>query len=429
MKMKSLLFISATLIAGSFALHAQNPMHQRTCGVLNHEQELQAANPARAIERENYEQLITNSNLRQGQPASATSISTLPVVVHIVLNQNLPVNQVLSQIHVLNQDFTRTNPDASNTPAAFQGVAANTTIQFCLAQQDPQGNWTSGIEYRQSSATFSNDNVKHYSTGGLDAWDPSRYFNIWVCDLSFFLGYAEFPTASLSNTYGVVIGYLYFGSNYTPYGSSFNLDPSFNSYTRGRTATHEIGHCFDLFHIWGDDGSACSGSDLCADTPNQADETYGAPSFPQVDACSPNSPGVMFMNYMDYTDDVAMNIFTNDQKTRMLAVLGSSPYNALTTSNACQPNGIAVRPAENLSVALYPNPANEQVNMEIAFANAESVSISITNALGQTVYAENRRKNNSGIYALDLSAMEAGIYFVEIRAGEERNIQRLVISH
>lgn len=415
--------IPALIFFSAFTANSQNNQ-QRSCGVMNHEQLLEISNPNRAIDRASFERLTQTENSRLTQNANA-SVLTVPVVVHIVLPQNLPSNQVLSQIQVLNEDFSRTNADAANTPAPFQSVAANTTIQFCMAHQDPDGNWTNGIEYRQSSATFSGDGVKSYAQGGLDAWDPSRYFNIWVCDLNFYLGYAEFPTSSVSYSYGVVIGYRYFGSNSTPYGSGFNLDAT---YDRGRTATHEIGHCFDLYHIWGDDGNSCSGTDYCADTPNQASETYGNPSFPQVDACSPNSPGIMFMNYMDYTDDVGMNIFTNDQKARMLAVLNATPYNALTTSNACQPNGTGNGIAPSLNVILYPNPSNGNISLQIPSMQKGPISFTVLNALGQVIYSESQNENHYEIYHLDLTGISKGVYFIEVKSGEEKIVERIIIS-
>lgn len=353
---KSLLTLGCFLFVGSAAIFGRGVLHGsakasfkftreipaapvQRCSVNEHETYLQSINPNRAAERAAFEQQVnTWIQNNANNPAVQGGTITIPVVVHVVWNtagENISDNQVLSQIQVLNEDFGRTNPDAVNTPAAFQGVAANTDIQYCMATVDPNGNPTTGIERRQTTVTqFSmNDAVKFYSQGGLDAWNVTQYLNLWVCDLSTgLLGYGEFPTGTASNTFGLVMDYLCFGSNYTSYGSGFSFTPGFD---RGRTSTHEIGHCFDLYHIWGDDNGSCSGSDLCADTPNQADETYGCPSFPQV-SCSNGPNGDMFQNYMDYSDDICMNLFTLNQKARMLAILNSTPYNALQTSTGCQ---------------------------------------------------------------------------------------------
>jgi hypothetical protein len=300
-------------------------------------QYLQSVNPNYAADRNAYEQqiqeYIRNNQARMGN--STQSVITLPVVVHVVYKtaaQNIPDNQVFSQIQVLNEDFGRTNADANT----HWSQAANTTIQFCLAQQDPNGNVTNGIDRVSTTVTSfgTNDNVKHANTGGANAWDPTRYLNIWVCNLgSGLLGYGEFPTASVSQTMGVVILYSAFGSNYTSYGTFSAVQ---SPYDRGRTTTHEFSHCFNLYHIWGDDGGACSGSDQCSDTPNQADATTTCYTYPHTDACATSNPGIMFENYMDYSYDNCLNLFTTGQTTRMLAVLNSSPYNALQTSNGCQ---------------------------------------------------------------------------------------------
>jgi hypothetical protein len=327
--------LSVFTLTGFSQANNKKPQHEcnEKCGVMHHEQYLQQINPNRKTQREQYEQQLQEyMAANKINPQTMSAVVTVPVVVHVVYQnnaENISDPQVLSQITVLNQDFGRTNTDANQTPSAFAGVAANCSIQFCMAQRDPQGNPTNGITRTQTTlSSFStNDAVKFTSQGGRDAWPTTQYINIWVCDLSGgILGYGEFPTGSPSNTFGLVCDYAYFGT-------TGNVSPPFNL---GRTATHEIGHCFNLFHIWGDDGTSCSGSDQCADTPNQADENYGCPTFPNV-SCTNGPNGDMHMNYMDYTDDACMNMFTQGQSTRMNAVLSTTPYNALTTSNGCQP--------------------------------------------------------------------------------------------
>jgi hypothetical protein len=171
-----------------------------------------------------------------------------------------------------------------------------------------------------------NDNVKFSSTGGSNIWNRDKYLNIWVCNLSSgLLGYAQFPGGP-ANTDGVVIDFQAFGTNGTAQ-APFNL---------GRTATHEVGHWLNCYHIWGDDGTACTGTDQVSDTPNQADENYGCPVFPVI-SCNNGPNGDMFMNYMDYTDDGCMNVFTTGQKNRMQALFASGGFRSpLTTSNGCQ---------------------------------------------------------------------------------------------
>jgi len=327
--MKKIL-LSVAAIALSFGAFAQ-----RNCGVMQHEQYLQSKNPNRAQERAAYEQQIQNwlaANATAKTNQSTQSIMQIPLVVHMVYSSSADSvgdAQIFSQIQILNDDYTRNNADKANTPSTFTAVASAPMVNYCWAQRDPSGNATTGIERRKSTTTSwtTDDKVKAFSTGGLDAWDPSRYFNIWVCNLGGgLLGYGEFPTASLSNTYGFVAGANCFG----------NTGLAQAPYNLGRTATHEIGHCFNLIHIWGDE-AACAGTDQCADTPNQGPENYGCPTYPHTDACQASAPGVMYMNYMDYTDDNCMNTFTINQSSRMSAVVNTAPYNALASSNGCLP--------------------------------------------------------------------------------------------
>lgn len=302
----------------------------RTCAAEEVLQQQLLNNPAMRQEMDRIEEHVQ----KFAQTAHDRTVITIPVVVHVVWynsTQNISDDEILSQITVLNDDFRRTNADAGNTPSAFQGVAADCEINFCMATQDPNGNATSGIERRQTTVNgFStNDNVKFYSSGGLDAWDRDRYLNIWVCNLSSgLLGYAQFPGGP-ANTDGVVCDYAYFGT--------INSSPPFD---KGRTATHEVGHWLNCYHIWGDDGTSCSGSDVVSDTPNQADENYGCPSFPQV-SCSNGPNGDMFMNYMDYTDDACMNLFTAGQKNRMQSLFSAGgAREALASSPGCEaPSG------------------------------------------------------------------------------------------
>ena len=155
------------------------------------------------------------------QPESFSStIITIPVVVHVVYStstENISTAQVQSQIDVLNEDFRRLNTDAINTPSAFQSLAADSEIEFCLATTDPNGNSTTGITRTSTSqSSFStNDGVKYSSSGGVDAWNTSEYMNIWVCDISGgILGYAQFPGGSSSSD-GIVCDYAYFGNTGT----------------------------------------------------------------------------------------------------------------------------------------------------------------------------------------------------------------------
>ena len=249
-------------------------------------------------------------------PAAGRSGCTkIPVVVHVVHKtaaQNISDAQIKSQIDAMNLDFRKKNSDIGAVPAAFAPLTADARIEFELAKTNPSGNPTTGITRRATTVTaFSDDDaVKFTASGGTDAWPRDKYLNMWVCPLAGgLLGYAQFPGGA-AETDGVVIRSTAFGTSGTA-AAPFNL---------GRTVTHEVGHWLNLRHIWGDDGNGCAGSDFVADTPNQASENTGTPAFPHI-TCGNGPNGDMFMNYMDYTDDVGMMMFSAGQVTRMQATL------------------------------------------------------------------------------------------------------------
>ena len=251
-------------------------------------------------------------------------VITIPVVVHVVANtdeQDISVEQVTSQIDVLTADFRAQNADVDQVPGPWVGLVGDTQVEFTLATEAPDGEPTTGITRTRTDvpAFDTGDTVKSALTGGADAWPTDQYLNIWVCPLQGgLLGYAQFPGGP-PETDGVVINYQAFGTSGTA-AAPFDL---------GRTATHEVGHWLNLRHIWGDDGDGCGGDDLVADTPNAAGPNFGAPTFPKV-SCSNGPNGDMFMNYMDYTDDVAMFMFTSGQVGRMAACL-AGPRNSFLT--------------------------------------------------------------------------------------------------
>ena len=259
------------------------------------------------------------------------TIITIPVVVHVVWKinaHNISDAQIQSQIDVLNEDYRRTNIDKINTPNIWQTIAADTKIEFCLASTDPNGNPSTGIERIQTThGQFGmNSDIHNSSAGGSDDWPNDDYLNIWVCDIqSGLLGYASPPSNWIGDGDGLVIGYQYFGR-------TGNVQPP---YHKGRTATHEIGHWLNLDHIWGGWGSC--GNDQVSDTPKQETENYSCPAFPlNPNSCNTNnSNGDMFMNYMDYTNDACMNLFTIGQKTRMIAAINNYRSNMLS-HNLCE---------------------------------------------------------------------------------------------
>jgi Pregnancy-associated plasma protein-A len=257
----------------------------------------------------------TRRSIASGQAMRvADKLITIPVVVHVVHRtdeENISDAQINSQIKALNRDFRAKNADKSKVPSVWKSLVIDSKIQFALATQDPDGKRTSGIT-RMATTVDSfgpDDGVKSKKTGGVDPWPTERYLNIWVCNLGGgLLGYAQFPGGPAA-TDGVVILYTAFGTRGTT-TAPFN---------KGRTATHEVGHFLNLRHIWGDRND-CSGNDFVADTPAAQQANTGVPKFPHI-TCNNGPNGDMFVNYMDYTDDAGMVMFTTAQVARMNAAL------------------------------------------------------------------------------------------------------------
>jgi Pregnancy-associated plasma protein-A/Secretion system C-terminal sorting domain len=271
------------------------------------------------------------------------AIVYIPVVFHIIHNgqpigtaENISDAQVLSQIDELNADFAGNNSNFSSIPSAFKTIAAVTNIRFCLAKYNPTGQHTTGIERINLGQAGWDQSDMQSTIKPTTIWDHTKYLNIWsikpkiggYLDTSGILAYAVFPFSANASDDGVV-------SRYNVIGTKGILYPN---YKLGRTLTHEIGHCLGLFHTWGDDNGTCNGSDNVNDTPNEADKVFGCPTFPYFDACATKSPGVMFMNYMDYTDDNCKSMFTRGQNTAMQTVINGSRSGYKTAITNCYDN-------------------------------------------------------------------------------------------
>ncbi len=251
-------------------------------------------------------ELATQRFIKNPETNVLSSIVTIPVVVNVLYKtaaQNISDAQIASQIAVLNADFGASNSDYSKTPTDFQSVrSGDTKVRFVLAGT---------VRKATTKSSFrTDDSMKKTARGGINPTNPSTTLNIWVCNLSGgILGYAQFPGGS-SATDGVVLDDNATGKTGTaaaPYGL-------------GRTATHEVGHWLNLRHIWGD---ATCGNDFVGDTPQHQTSNGGCPTFPKYGSCSATVP-MMTMNYMDYTYDACMYMFTFGQSERMTATFSSS---------------------------------------------------------------------------------------------------------
>jgi hypothetical protein len=398
------------------------------CISTEYENYLQANNPNRAT-ADQFESWV-NDKIAEGRAAkngqkSGNTVVTIPVVVHIIhngdavgSNENIKAGQVEAQIQVLNQDFRR----MAGTPGYNDmAVGADTEIQFCLAQIDESGEPTTGIIRYNKQKTFWTRQEVESELKFQTQWDPNQYLNIWVAnfggDLSNVLGYAQFPSNSglqgldggLDYTDGVIINYKNFGSaDVFPQGT-YNAP-----YNKGRTTTHEIGHFLGLRHIWGD-GEGCNNTDYCNDTPF-AYEANSNCFDPEYDSCT-SKPGFdMTNNYMDYTNDDCMNVFTQDQKERMVTVLANATRRAsLVTSTVC---GLATTAEFEMlrGMTVYPNPAQNELNISVGNSELPD-SYAIYNTLGQTV--ANVKVSGQSSLTVNTSQYAKGIYIIKIFKGNE----------
>ena len=373
---------------------------------------LRQKNPDMMSREEFHEQLKPYINAAKAQLKSNQSkvVVTIPVVVHVFHNgeavgvdANISDDQVLSQIQVLNEDYRRmlgtrgynTNP-----------VGADLELEFCMAQTDPNGAPTNGIDrvnigqdgltgagttdsQIQNSLVNQTDNLKLTSF-----WDNSLYLNMYTVKFNngMLLGYAYPPNSGVGNADGVVSRAQSFGSNDA---AGVNIPGQYNL---GRTMTHEVGHYFALDHTF-NGGCAGTGSagDFCADTPAIAQPNYGCPTG--IDSCTSDAGNDMIENYMDYTDDACMDTFTLDQKTIVLAALSGTNRASLTSSSACNPSS----PTINIG-STSPGSINEGsdclftdfiIDMSLSMPASASASVNLVNSGTATEGTDFMLMNNS----------------------------------
>ncbi len=324
--MKNILFSILCIFICASTIQAQ-----RTCG-----NEIKSPKEKEIAKHQIERSHIEFSKWKKDQSEIERSVVQITIPVHVILvhnpgdginvGNNFSVDRVLSQIQVLNEDFARTNTDASNTPSVFP--AAGAEIDFCMATYDPEGNPTNGITRYPSDSFTENESEILAAT----RWPRDQYLNIWVAqDLGSILGYAYLPTPGdlpNENVDGVVIAGPFFGGPGYAIGAPYDL---------GRTATHEVGHWLGLRHVW---GGGCDFDDGIDDTPEQSSSNFGCPSHPSP---SCGNDGDMFMNYMDYVDDNCMNAFTQDQADYMSFILEGTRTTLLSAAaTVCVPNGFPV---------------------------------------------------------------------------------------
>jgi len=348
-----------------------------------------------------------------------TGPTRIPVAVHYpnAGSANATLRNCLralaqNQINILNADYTATNSDLSNwtgnTSSYFPGVThGSLNIQLELATQNhPAG---MGLVNGDVAVTFGYD----FGFGG--DWDSNwaGYLNIVV-----------------RNDLGGTLGYAYLASNPADGAAIFMNNQAFGAtgngctgympgapYNLGRTLTHELGHYFNLNHIW---GSGICGNDFVADTPQHNTSNGGCPPISHLSTCT-GTPREMTMNYMDYTNDACMYMFTSGQTQRQLAhfntIVGS--FNQTTLSD----NDFAAQK----NISLYPNPNKGTFSIQFS-TFVENYSVQVYDYSGRVVY-QNKFEGQEGLeQSVALDAVSSGVYLVKVISGNESFVKKMVIN-
>ncbi len=465
---------------------------QRRCGIAAEKAALIAkdATWAPRIEKQRASLQIVAGNYRQqkdnGSAARTTSVSAIPVIFHIIVtNTQLAqmggtdgiMARLNSQIDVINEDFNKSNPDGSLIPSGWTSLYGNAGIHFALAHTAPDGWGTWGFELKVlpgASGGFSKgfdlscSGAKHASSGGFDAWDNTKYLNVWCVNFSDDTGLLGITVpqsftigsgAISASEVGIAINFLALGRRssssdvYVPTGWLTDY------YDKGRTLTHELGHFFEIWHTWGDDGDACSFSggrdDGLDDTPPEGgphfyDYPPTIPGGTYNDTCKLNGLvntqpfGIASLDFMNYTDDIAMHLFTSDQVAAMDAMVLVPPSGTGTGADGQGTTGESFSLTQNPALTSWPekvqqtvadnfltvspNPTSGVINIKFDMQSSQLNSISVINILGEQVQQINTNSSQKDFYSIDLSGMSKGIYFVRCNFASEIITRKILLQ-
>ncbi len=417
--------MKAGLLVFSFALIQSIQLAaQKNCSTFTYWQQELKKDPSLA-EKLNQAEWFTRQQLSGNQSTEGirrvggtqgNNIIRIPVVVHILYHypsEKISDREVMTQMEALNKCFRRRSADTVNTPSYFKPLAADCEIEFELATSDPQRRSTTGIirKYTPIKEWLADDKMKFSNEMGDDAWDPKSYLNIWVCNLHGVAGYSS-VIGGADNKDGVVIGCPVFGTINTMHG-----------FEMGKTAVHEVGHWLNLKHLWGDE---YCGDDGVADTPKQAGYNIDCPGVITI-TCGNGPYGDMYMNYMDFTNDACMNLFTHGQKSRMRALFapGGLRYSILFSTGLSAPliNEIPL-PEESprwLQPQLYPNPANKQLTLDLAYdMRWVGKTIRVINLQGQTLKS---LVITSKTQRIEIGDLQPGMYFLAAKKDDGESMK------
>ncbi len=422
--MKKILFLLLFLGFNSFS------QKTRICGNAVCDSIAKLSNPSFELRKIKYEQALENLILKQQNARITSEIIRIPVVVHVIHNQssnnivgnNISDEQIYSQIKVLNEDYRR---KSGSLGFNSNPIGADVEIEFFLANIDPSGKPSSGITRNFNSKSTYNilNDLDREIMSGLSYWDSNKYLNIWVAALSSgYIGYGEFPyaetvegleTEAQENLDGVYIDYTTFGKKI---GSNTK-----GLYSFGRTATHEIGHWLGLYHTWGDE--RC-GTDYVADTPQAVAANGGSVCKDVFSTCAGTRTRNLTEDYMDYSPDSCMNIFTAGQKQRIRAALDLSKRRRRVVNFA----KFQLPASANLQVLLFPNPTTiDKIQVQILLPDFQDFDIKLQDLFGREVYSETFIDLPSTIVTLKPKDLSAGNYILTVTTNGQSIQKRLAL--
>ncbi|MFM9945031.1 MAG: M43 family zinc metalloprotease [Bacteroidia bacterium] len=410
---------------------------QQQCGTYEYESYLNDKFPgySKALDQTRQQSL---EGLEKLNKADADSVYRIPVVFHVVWNnakQNLHDSLIFSQLKALNESYRHTHKDTGKVRAIFKPVAGDTRIEFYLATKDPNGNLTNGINRINTARSDFGEGFSAYADGvkstvdqGVDAWDPEKYLNIWVCKFTYngtliVSAYAYPPVnAQFWNAQyyksldlqGVVVNYQYVGYK--------NPNDIAGNSIRERTLVHEVGHYLGLRHIWADKQNICTGEDDgFKDTPLARSATTSC--TPSKNTCNEGTGDKpdMIENYMDYSPYPCTVMFTQMQAKLMrynLVNLRPKLYQLKTNQPPPPP------PPVYTQIAVTPNPVVGQ--LKIVFPEKGDYKMSITDIIGQQVNSSEFKVGDNFEFTSSLN-LAAGFYYLNIANGSNTVLKQKIL--
>lgn len=453
--MKKIIAAVLCLLALTTRVQAQ----QGFCGNALIQKQIDSDPVLKAQHEKYWEQYVAENKILAQEGNRSASKTTadvvIPVVFHVIVTESQlnemgdtagVYDRIDSQLEVINEDFSATNSDISGVPTAFQSLIGDANISFAVARINPQGKAQFGVEFLIKPSGFTgfsalSPSPKRSAEGGMDPWDNTKYLNVWVTPITAggggsgqVLGYA-FNADYAQQVYGdkqlagVVMHNLTLGRR-TSIGQKFYTA----STDKGRTLTHELGHFFNIWHIWGNTqpgtGGNCNDDDGIDDTPRQQDANFSCPLGVKANCTLGSHPGgEMYMNFMDYSGDRCVKMFTVQQVARMRAEIAVGGTNRTLTEHpelTWWPSDVS-KVEYNNTVQIGPNPGNGHLNIFFVDKYNTLDAISVTNMMGQIVKKQlvQSQVNN---YSIDISNMPKGMYVVHLQFDEGTISRKVVVQ-